>query len=74
MINAVWSRNKKLTKVEMTGSKEALINEFRSILDGLVKYDVLDIDSTLTILSMVIKDNNSNKNVEQMLNELFDNK
>ena len=74
MINAVWSRNKKLTKVEMEGSKEALINEFRSILDGLVKYDVLDIDSTLTILSMVIKDNNSNKIVEQMLNELFDNK
>lgn len=74
MINAVWSRNKKQTKVEMKGSKEALINEFRSILDGLVKYDVLDIDSTLTILSMVIKDNNSNKIVEQMLNELFDNK
>ena len=74
MINAVWSRNKKQTKVEMTGRNEALIIEFRSILDGLVKYDVLDIDSTLTILSMVIKDNNSNKIVEQMLNELFDNK
>ena len=73
MINANWNKSKKNIVVEMKGSKEALINEFRSILDGLVKYDVLDIDITLTILSMVIKDNNmTNKIVEQMLNELFD--
>ena len=73
MINAYWNKSKKNTVVEMKGSKEALISEFAVILNGLVKYDVLDIDITMKILSIVIKNNNmTNKSVEQILNELFD--
>lgn len=48
---------KKQTKVEITGDKESIINEFGIILDSLIKSKVLNVDMATTIFSKVIYDN-----------------
>lgn len=57
MINAKWDKKRKITKAEMNGDKESLVNEFGTILDGLMKANVLNVDNVTTILSKVVYDN-----------------
>lgn len=58
MIKAKWDENKKCTVCEVTGNIKSIINEFGTIIDTLMKEDVVDVDMVLKILSKVIKDNN----------------
>ena len=57
MINAKWDENKKCTVCEITGNIKSIINEFGTIIDTLMKEDIVDVDVVLTILSKVIKNN-----------------
>ena len=58
MISAKWNENKKCTVCEVTGKIKSIINEFGTIIDTLLKENVVDVDIVITILSKVIKDNN----------------
>lgn len=54
MIKAKWDENKKCTVCEVTGNIKSIINEFGTIIDTLMKEDVVDVDMVLKILSKVI--------------------
>lgn len=58
MIKAKWDENKKCTVGEVTGNIKSIINEFGTIIDTLMKEDLVDVDIVLSILAKVIKDNN----------------
>lgn len=58
MISAKWDENKKCTVSKITGNIKSIINEFGTILDTLMKEDVVDVDIVLGILAKVIKENN----------------
>lgn len=57
MIRAKWNENKKCTVCEVTGNIKSVINEFGTIIDTLMKEDIVDVDVVLSILSRVIEDN-----------------
>lgn len=63
MISAKYNKCTKCTKCEIIGNRESIINEFGTILDGLMKEDVVDVDIVLEILAKVIKDNNLDEQV-----------
>lgn len=80
MIKAKWDENEKYTVCEVTGNIKGIINEFGTIIDTLMKEDVVDVDIVLSILSKVIKDNNlddqvidSHKNSINSINDLIKN-
>ena len=58
MIRANWDENKKGTVCEVTGNIKSIINEFGTIIETLMKEDVVDVDIVIAILSKVIRDNN----------------
>lgn len=58
MIKAKWDENKKYTVCEVTGNIKFIINEFGTIIDTLMKENIVDVDIVLSILTKVIRDNN----------------
>lgn len=58
MIRARWNENKKSTVCEVTGNIKSIINEFGSIMNTLMQEDLVDVDTVLTILIKVVRDNN----------------
>lgn len=72
MINAKWDKKRKITIAEMNGDKESLINEFGSILDGLVKSNVLNVDIVATILSKVVVDNGLDEQIKENTEKAID--
>lgn len=77
MIKAKCDENKKYTVCEITGNRESIINEFGTILEALMKENVFDVDTVLTILSKVVRDNNLNYQVidsrKKTINDLIKN-
>lgn len=63
----------------MNGNKESLVNEFGTILNGLMSVNVLNVDMVINILSKVVYDNglekqiydNANKSVDKVIKKLF---
>ena len=72
MINAKCDKKRKITIAEMNGDKESLINEFGSILDGLVKANVLNVDIVATILSKVVVDNGLDEQIKENTEKAID--
>ena len=58
MIIAKWNENKKCTVCQVTGNIKSIINEFGTIIDTLMKEDIVNVDIVLKILVKVVKDNN----------------
>lgn len=58
MIKAKWDENKKCTVCEVTGNIKSIINEFGTIIDTLMKEDLVNVDIVLSVLVKVIKANN----------------
>jgi hypothetical protein len=57
MIKAKWNENKKCTVCEITGNIKSIINELGTIIETLMKEDLVDVDIVLSILCKVIRDN-----------------
>lgn len=77
MIKAKWDENKKYTVCEITGNLESIINEFGTILEGLIKENIVDVDTVLKILAKVIRYNNLDYQVtdshKKSINDLIKN-
>lgn len=77
MIKAQWNENKKYTVCEVTGNIKSIINEFGIIIDTLMKEDLVDVDTVLSILSKVIRNNNLDDQVidshKKSINDLIKN-
>lgn len=77
MIKAKWNENKKCTVCEVTGNIKSIINEFGTIIETLMKENVVNVDIVLEILSIVIKDNNLDDQVidshKKSINDLIKN-
>lgn len=77
MIRARWNENKKSTVCEVTGNIKSIINEFGTIIDTLMKENVVDVDIVLSILVKVIRDNKLDDQVidshKKSINDLIKN-
>lgn len=73
MINAIWDKKGKIIKVEMDGNKESLVNEFGTILSGLMQAGVLNVDIVATILSKVVFDNGLDEQIKESKEKAINN-
>ena len=73
MINAKWDKKGKITKCEMNGSKESLVNEFGTILFGLMEAGVLNVDIVAIILSKVVFDNGLDEQIKESKEKAINN-
>ena len=77
MISAKYNKISKCTKCEITGNSESIINELGTILDVLMKENVFDVDTVVSVLAKVIKDNNLNDELidshKKSINDLIKN-
>ena len=73
MIKAEWDKVKKRTKCTMNGNKESLLNEFGTILDGLMSTNVLNVDMVINILSIVVFDNGLDEQIKESTEKAIDN-
>ena len=79
MIKAQWNENKKCTVCEVTGNIKSIINELGTILDALMKENVFDVDTVVSVLAKVIKDNNledqvidsHKKSIDDLINRIL---